>query len=271
VSLGGNPLNIGTFKVHGTNDRGNNQPKLPELQDLGSYKLLIWENFGNGFAGRTALLLGTALQPVLGPYLAAGGQMWLGGRLNTAATISLDGNKGDFVYPKDLSTRPANFMYQYMKLHTENLDRSLASPNNASDLKDSFLAAIPAPGSPYPRMDLDSGKLNPVAKIYGGVLNCEAVFGAIFAESEPGFRGEVDTLYWYGASGNLLNPDQVRNSRFNNRLCAVRWFDKSADRPHGRTQWFGFPLYYIKNDEAQETLNRSLDWFREERIGEEAP
>ena len=27
--------------------------------------------------------------------------------------------------------------------------------------------------------------------------------------------------------------------------------------------WFGFPLYYMKDDQAQEVVNRALDWFRE--------
>jgi hypothetical protein len=29
-------------------------------------------------------------------------------------------------------------------------------------------------------------------------------------------------------------------------------------------QWFGFPLYYFLDDQAQESFNRSMDWFREE-------
>jgi hypothetical protein len=28
-------------------------------------------------------------------------------------------------------------------------------------------------------------------------------------------------------------------------------------------QWFGFPLYHMKQAQAQETFNRSIDWFRE--------
>jgi hypothetical protein len=63
----------------------------------------------------------------------------------------------------------------------------------------------------------------------------------------------------------------VRNSRFNKKLCAIRWSDPDADRAHGRTQWFGFALYFMKADHAQETLNRSLDWFREERVGQVTP
>ena len=28
--------------------------------------------------------------------------------------------------------------------------------------------------------------------------------------------------------------------------------------------WFGFPLYFMKNNQAQDTFNKAIDWFREE-------
>ena len=31
-----------------------------------------------------------------------------------------------------------------------------------------------------------------------------------------------------------------------------------------RTMWFGFPMYYFFDEQAQETFNRAIDWFREE-------
>jgi hypothetical protein len=42
----------------------------------------------------------------------------------------------------------------------------------------------------------------------------------------------------------------------------MRWHDPDPARTQGRVQWFGFPLYYMKKDQAQETFNRSIDWFR---------
>jgi hypothetical protein len=261
----GNPrLRIDVFKAHGQN-QSNNIPRVPELVELGRYRILVWDNYGNGFSGRTTLLASTVSSPILAPYLAAGGKMWLEGRLNTAATMSTNGVSGDFAYPKNLSNRPNNFMYKYMKVHSSNVDRP------SDDNKDSFLTALPAPGGIYPRMDLEPLRLNPVQRVLGGVLSCEAVFDPIFAESEPGFRGDVDTLYYYGAAGNLMDPNRIRNSRFHTKLCGLRWSDPDVDRTHGRTQWFSFGLYYMKDADAQEVLNRSLDWFREEKVGQVSP
>jgi hypothetical protein len=89
----------------------------------------------------------------------------------------------------------------------------------------------------------------------------DALFGSMDVENEPGFRGELDILYTYRA----YNPE-VRDqaSSYHGRPAAVRWHDPDPEPLHGRTQWFGFPLYYMKEGEAQETFNRSLDWFREE-------
>jgi len=42
----------------------------------------------------------------------------------------------------------------------------------------------------------------------------------------------------------------------------LRWSDPDPDPPHGKTQLFTFPLYCMVDGQAQETLNRSLDWFR---------
>jgi hypothetical protein len=59
-------------------------------------------------------------------------------------------------------------------------------------------------------------------------------------------------------------PTEGRASAFHNRLNALRWHDPDPEALHGRVQWFGFDLYYMKDAEAQETFNRSLNWFREE-------
>jgi len=254
VGMGNSPLQIDTFKVYGPGDVGQNEPKALPLSDLGRYKTVIWENNGEGFNGRSGLLLDTAVESVLGPYVGSGGQLWLGGRLNVAATL-LDGVHGDFRYPLDLLGRPDNFMYRYMKVRSSKIDRE------AEDNKDSFYAAQPAPSSPYPPMDVDPNKLNQFQRLFGGVLNCEAIFGPIF--STPGFEGQLDTVYTYGAAGPLFyNPP--RGSVFHNKPCGIRWSDPDPDPPQGKTQWFTFPLYYVYDGQAQETLNRSLDWFRGE-------
>jgi hypothetical protein len=92
------------------------------------------------------------------------------------------------------------------------------------------------------------------------VTHCDVIKDPIFAESEPGFRGDIDSLYVYRAYGNEI---EGRSTSYHNRLNALRWHDPDPQPLHGRIQWFGFPLYFMKNAEAQETFNRSLDWFRD--------
>jgi hypothetical protein len=92
----------------------------------------------------------------------------------------------------------------------------------------------------------------------------DAVFDPLFAQSEPDFRGIIDSLYVYGANANV---NLGKNSNYDQKLTGLRWHDPDEDRDQGRIQWFGFPMYSMKDDQAQETLNRSLDWFREEGPG----
>jgi len=53
-------------------------------------------------------------------------------------------------------------------------------------------------------------------------------------------------------------------SPYHGKLCAIRWHDPDPDPEQGRVMWFGFPLYPMKDDQAQEVVNRALDWFCEE-------
>jgi hypothetical protein len=86
----------------------------------------------------------------------------------------------------------------------------------------------------------------------------------MFAHSEPGFRGLIDSLYAYGSTGlNLLDPP--RSSSYENKLVGLRWHDPDPARQHGRIQWFGFPMYYLMDSDVQETFDRSLDWFQQEQ------
>src|SRR5258705_13378633 len=89
----------------------------------------------------------------------------------------------------------------------------------------------------------------------------DAVFDPIYAEAEEGFRGDIDSLYAYGTSGvEVLG----KTSSYQGRLCALRWHDPDPAREHGRIQWFGFALYFMRSDQAARTFKKSIDWFREE-------
>ena len=115
----------------------------------------------------------------------------------------------------------------------------------------------------YDSMRIDDNKFLPSQRARGGIAGCDAIFDPMFSEAQANFRGWVDSLYAYGAAGPL---EQQRSSSWHNKLCAVRFYDPDPVPIHGRTQWFGFPLYYFLDDDVQETFNRSVDWFRDESV-----
>ena len=111
-------------------------------------------------------------------------------------------------------------------------------------------------------MRVDRQKQNTLIGRYG-VSHVDAVFDPILPESEISSSGELDLLYVYAATGDVF-LDPKKPSEYHGRVCALRWHDPDPDREHGRIQWFGFPMYYFFDDQAQDTFNRSMDWFREE-------
>jgi hypothetical protein len=109
-------------------------------------------------------------------------------------------------------------------------------------------------------MEADPDKFHPLAWLRAGITHCDAIIDPMYA-ADSGVFGLTDSLYAYRAAG----PDRKnRYSEFEDRLCAIRWHDPDPARTQGRTMWFGFPLYFMKTDQAQDTFNRAIDWFREE-------
>ena len=128
-------------------------------------------------------------------------------------------------------------------------------------MKNFLYGVAPFPGQPaiYDSMTIDQSKIRFPYQV--AISHCDAVFDPIFAESDPEFRGDIDSLYVYRAYG----PEVLATaSAYHNRLNAIRWHDADPEPLHGRVQWLGFSLYYMFDNEAQETFNRSMDWFREE-------
>jgi hypothetical protein len=255
------PGQVSEFHVHGTDDTQNQVPKTPSLEFLFRHRLVIWENKASGFNGQSGLLSATSMQPLLGPYLSAGGKLWVGGAMSVSAMVpSTNEVTADFNYPKNMQNLKTSFAYQFLKLHSTRIGN-----DKGSDTRNTLLQVRPIdPGTAiYDTMDVDTTKLPPLQARIGGIGYSDAVFDAMFVEQEAGFRGDVDSLYVYGAAGPILYG---RGSGYEDKLVALRWHDPDPGRLQGRVQWFGFPLYYMELDQAQETFNRSLDWFREETI-----
>jgi hypothetical protein len=241
-----------------TVDVGSELPTPPSLSELARYKLVIWENLGSGYNANSGLIQVTGLSPRLSAYLGAGGKLWLGGRMTVGATTPAANEIGaDLEYPKT-SLRPGNWAWDFLKLHSTKIMN-----DKGTDDRNLMHSAWPFPGvrAVYDSMVVDPAKLGPYQRPLLGFAYSDAVFDPIYAESEEGFRGDIDSLYAYGTSGvEVLG----KTSSYQGRLCALRWHDPDPNRLHGRIQWFGFALYFMKNEQAARTFKKSIDWFREE-------
>ena len=258
AAYAGIPRNqFGEFSVHGDGDRGNLAPNVPSLGELFHYKVLIWNNLGSGYNSDSALIRSTGLWPRLAMYLRAGGKLWLVGRMTVAATVPGPNLAGaNLEYPID-DLGPGDFAWDFLKLHSGKIGNDKGTNNASLFHAARWFSGVPAI---YDTMSVDVNKLPLLRQALGGFSYADAVFDPNVAESEPDFRGDIDTLYAYGAAGPEV---QGKPSQYQNQLCALRWHDQDPEPLHGRLQWFGFELYYMHADQAQKTFNQSLDWFRE--------
>ena len=246
-----------TFSVFGDNDRGNLQPNVPTLADLGRYKVVIWVVAGAGYNGDHALIRCTGLSTRLAAYLRAGGRLWLEGSMTVGGTIP-DANEvgADLTYPIT-GLGPGYFAWDYLKLHSTKINDDKGT-NNANLLHSVW--PFPGVSAIYDSMVVDVSKLPLLRQSLGGFSHADAVFDPLLAESEPGFEGDIDTLYAYGAAGPEV---QGKSSVYHGKLCALRWHDTSLNPVHGRIQWFGFSMYFMQTEQARKTFRESLDWLRQ--------
>ncbi len=237
-------------EVHGPSDVYSPVPLPPTLEQLGRYRLIVWECAGAGYNGQSGLLSSSTLRRHLGAYLRAGGQLWVGGTMTVPAMMaSPNGVNFNPLYPIDATGDQTSFAYRFMKLASSRINNAMGIPPD-----DNLIGVQPFPGKTpiYVQMEQDPAKVSPIK---ASISHGDAIFDPIYAQ-DAGFTGVIDSLFVYQA--------KRAGSAYNNKLNAIRWHDPDPARPHGRTQWFGFPLYFMKKEQAQETFNRSIDWFREE-------
>ncbi len=244
---------VNVYEVFGDRDLVNREPVPPGLEELLRYEQIVWECKGSGYNGVSALWLDAGFRPLLGQYLRAGGKLWVGGQMTVVAMTPGSATAANFTYPKEME--PGTFAWDFLKLYTGRINNAKGGTTPGSSTDDNMIGVDPFPGRPeiYPAMEQDPAKINPFA---GSIPFGDAIFDPIFGQDVATFTGQLDSLYVYKA---------VKiNRTYNNKLNALRWHDPDPDREQGRVQWFGFPLYYMKKEQAQETFNRSIDWFREE-------
>ncbi len=247
------PGQVTVYATYGENDTFYRSPEPPPLSTLGRYRLIIWECTGDGYNGVSGLWRVTNQTRHLGAYLRAGGMTWIGGTMTVAAMMPGTSAAASFDYPKEVV--PGMFPYDFLKLASDRVENAKGGMSTGTRVEDNLIGVLPLPGRPeiYPAMEQDPLKINPYAR---SIPFGDAIFGAIYTQDIARFSGKLDSLYIYQA----VKP----NRPYNNKVNALRWHDTDPARRHGRTQWFGFPFYYMKQEQAQETFNRSLDWFREE-------
>jgi len=259
------------FETGGEGDKNGLNPQPPSLSTLGKYKLLVWSVFGAGYDGRTGLLNAAFLSKDLRFYLHAGGKLWLVGPMSLAPTLGDPPRCTPFgcitfwtahtTYP--VGYVPGDFAWDMLKIRTE-----IVNNDSGTDWWNDLVRADAwNPGNPiFPTLEPDPVKVGP-AWTTRGITHVDAVFAPMLLNNTPSFAGHVDSLYAYVAAGPVRKPgDEKYVSIYPGKLIATRWHDPDPDRDQGRVMWFGFPLYYMKDSQVQETFNRAIDWFREEAL-----
>lgn len=248
------PDGFAKHEVHGDGDF-NRPATHPSLELLGQHRLLVWNVIANNHFNISSLLHATRMTPNMAMYLRGGGTLWIDGYLGVAAMDLHPAGRSDLSYPKILA--PGDFAWDLLKMRTDNVTLS-TGPRD----RDRMWSALPWSGEDpvYPPLTISPEKVNRVQFALGGIHLVE-VFPEDLTTRDEAFRGQLERVYGYGAAGPILFE---QSSPFHQRLAGYRWHDPDPARTQGRIQYFGFPMYYFETTQAQETFNRSIDWFREE-------
>jgi len=253
------------FSSHGADDVFFQDPQSPTLDILGRYKMIFYDTHGAGYNGHCGLNDAGPKSKHLGAYLGAGGKLWISGQYTVGAMVPNVTGSSNLVYPVEIPTD--SFPYEFMKIYAHEVRNDKNNDNKVNGM----IGVRPFPNRPeaLPAMDVDVLKQSPVLRNDYGVGACDVVFDPLFANSNSQFKGQIDSLYVFKTIGPTKTPP--RSSSFEGKLVGIRWHDKDVARRHGRTMWFGFPMYYFKDAQAQVAFNGIVDWFREESPGAPAP
>jgi len=248
------------YDSHGENDVFYTFPNPPKLELLGRYKMVFWNVRGAGYNGNTSLALSGPTRRHLDAYLSAGGKWWLSGESSVAALMPTPTGQSSFEYPKEITS--ADYPWRWLKLFSGDV----RNDNYAESDRHGMLSVEPFPDGSgvWPRMEVDKEKMRPFLRERFGVGGIDAVFDPLFTSSDPDFVGQLDSLYVLGAVADLQNGG---GSVYHNKLVGIRWHDPDPEPVHGATVWFGFPMYYFNDAEAQVVFDGVLDWFREQPTG----
>ena len=268
---------IWRYDTGGPNDRFYLTNHPPKLSELGRYRLAIWNVNGDGWCGNSGFFQGAVTSSLLRSYLASGGKLWIVGSLSLAATLrGVDCNSPDrpFYDPRQptypaadteypLAMEPGDFAFDVLRI------ASLRIENDRGEHWENTMVAAEAYDPEHPILNdlwVDAAKFNPTAWENRALPFVDAVFDPILLEGLHDNPGSLEPIYKYVAANEVrpVGRGEIPVSPFRDKICATRWHDPDPARTEGRVAWFGFPLYFMLDDQAQDAFNRMVDWFREE-------
>ncbi len=154
----------------------------------------------------------------------------IGGRLWFAGWKPTANLRNQQVYPADFS--PGSFIHDYLKISQVNLSAST----------DSFQAAVGLLG--YPALDVDPDKV-PLPS-WGGTMRY------------------IEALTTVAPGEDIYTIDMANNSSpFEGDVCGVRYL--GADY---KTVFFGFPFYFMEQDQARAVAQKVMSDFGEVSVAE---
>ena len=261
------------YRVWGPLDR-DGSPTPPDLAHLGQYKMCIWE-LNQGNSGNNAMRASGPQRRHLTSYLRSGGKLWVNGRRTMLGILPGGGSPADVLDENNPFGGVGSFAYDTMHLYSQ-VDNA-----NLGD-RDRLVRSEPYPGKEeiWPTLTIDKFKLSRSG--LKGMPYGDVIIEGLFAAIDPNWVQEtrdpvdggilvhgdrLDSLYVYRAAGVV--EQGLSNNKFDLGLNAIRYTNSkpTSDKQH-RTIWFGFPIYFVEDDEAQQMIRNVIDWFREEGIVE---
>ena len=209
---------------------------VPLLEEISRYRALVWMT-STAWGTYTAFHKVVALDDfsnVLASYVTGGGRLWLMGQGTIRYSFEVPPT-----YPFDMNVnRVGNFMYDYCHIRGTRISAA------QGDIGRRGLAVARSNEYPLPNLSLDilsGGRFEFAYNYFRGIGNIETCI-------EPMNALNVDTLFTYIAADSM-------STRSAGMPCAFRWNDPNID---SEVIWFGFPLYWFEQEQAEEVTKLIL-------------
>lgn len=171
-------------------------------------------------------------------YLAAGGTMLM----NAVAWT---------VYPTVFATSPETLLVQRFQLR--DLQDPAAGGTYVMNREFDCIGAFGDARAGYPTLEIDTSKCDPdTGAIQGSWVARTTGLRRIFKCQPQGF---AETIYRFNSNVDSLgdNSEFPAKEGFENEICGLRYIGATY-----RSVWFGVPLFYMKQDQAQAAIRKAM-------------